>query len=84
MISLSILSCRLIITNITMSRRSSRHFADVGNIPFMGSLQPKTHSSPLLSIGLVVVGAFLVIWYLYSGSGLHFVCQLEYSLLEMS
>ncbi|CAL5329450.1 unnamed protein product [Camellia sinensis] len=62
------MSCRLITTNITMSRRSSRRFADVGNIPFMGSLQPKTHSSPLLSIGLVAVGAFLIIWYLYSGS----------------
>ncbi|KAL7236218.1 hypothetical protein ACSBR1_019473 [Camellia fascicularis] len=52
-----------------MSRRPSRHFTDVGNIPFMGSFHPKTHSSPLLSIGLVVVGAFLIIWYLYSGSG---------------
>ncbi|KAI8027009.1 putative pectin methylesterase CGR3 [Camellia lanceoleosa] len=63
------LSCRLITTNITMSRRPSRCFTDVGNIPFMGSFHPKTHSSPLLSIGLVVVGAFLIIWYLYSGSG---------------
>ncbi|KAL7206249.1 hypothetical protein ACSBR2_019039 [Camellia fascicularis] len=52
-----------------MSRRPSRRFTDVGNIPFMGSFHPKTHSSPLLSIGLVVVGAFLIIWYLYSGSG---------------
>ncbi|CAL5377556.1 unnamed protein product [Camellia sinensis] len=84
------MSCRLITTNITMSRRPSRRFTDVGNIPFMGSFHPKTHSSPLLSIGLVVVvnlssiailpnqyinnwnfswGAFLIIWYLYSGSG---------------
>ncbi|THG14949.1 hypothetical protein TEA_018958 [Camellia sinensis var. sinensis] len=69
-------SCKLITTNITMSRRSSRRFADVGNIPFMGSLQPKTHSSPLLSIGLVAVGAFLIIWYLYSGSG-GVSCMLE-------
>ncbi|KAL7206282.1 hypothetical protein ACSBR2_019065 [Camellia fascicularis] len=52
-----------------MSRRPSRRFTDVGNIPFMGSFHPKTRSSPLLSIGLVVVGAFLIIWYLYSGSG---------------
>ncbi|KAF5961496.1 hypothetical protein HYC85_002705 [Camellia sinensis] len=58
-----------LLTNITMSRRPSRRFTDVGNIPFMGSFHPKTHSSPLLSIGLVVVGAFLIIWYLYSGSG---------------
>ncbi|KAI7991730.1 putative pectin methylesterase CGR3 [Camellia lanceoleosa] len=52
-----------------MSRRPSRRLADGGNISFISSLHSKTSSSPLLSIGLVVVGSFLVIGYLYSGSG---------------
>ncbi|CAL5379241.1 unnamed protein product [Camellia sinensis] len=72
-------SCKLITTNITMSRRSSRRFADVGNIPFMGSLQPKTHSSPLLSIGLVAVigtsiSQFKETKYVYAGG---VSCMLE-------
>ncbi|XP_028058100.1 probable pectin methylesterase CGR3 [Camellia sinensis] len=52
-----------------MSRRPSRRLADGGNISFISSLHSKTSSSPLLSLGLVVVGSFLVIGYLYSGSG---------------
>ncbi|GFY89476.1 hypothetical protein Acr_06g0014160 [Actinidia rufa] len=52
-----------------MSRRPTRRFADGGNIPFVSALHHKTRSSPLLSVGLVVVGAFLIIGYLYSGSG---------------
>lgn len=52
-----------------MSRRPSRRFPDTSGIPFVGSLHQKTRSSPLLSIGLVVVGAFLIIGYVYSGSG---------------
>ncbi|KAG5526228.1 hypothetical protein RHGRI_032492 [Rhododendron griersonianum] len=51
-----------------MSRRPSRRFGDGANIPFMGSLHPKARSSPILSVGLVLVGAFLIIGYLYSGS----------------
>lgn len=35
----------------------------------MGSLHPKSRPSPFLSIGLVLLGAFLIIGYLYSGSG---------------
>lgn len=52
-----------------MSRRPSRRFPDTSNIPLVGSLHQKTRSSPLLSIGLVVVGAFLIIGYLRNGSG---------------
>lgn len=43
---------------ITMSRRPvnpARRFDDNGSIPFVGSVQSKTRSSPLLSIGLLVV-----------------------------
>lgn len=55
-----------------MSRRQvnpARRIADGGSIPFVGSVQAKTRSSPLLSIGLVVLGALLIIAYCYSGSG---------------
>lgn len=46
----------------------SRRFVDSGGFPFSGSLNSKSRSSPLLSIGLVIVGAFLIVGYLYSGS----------------
>ncbi|XP_043712683.1 probable pectin methylesterase CGR3 [Telopea speciosissima] len=55
-----------------MSRRPgnpARRIADSGSIPFVNSLNQKSRSSPLLSIGLVLVGAFLLIGYSYSGSG---------------
>ncbi|KAA3465385.1 transmembrane protein [Gossypium australe] len=55
-----------------MSRRPvnpARHFADGGSIPFVGSVQSKTRSSPYLSIALLVVGAILLIGYLHYGSG---------------
>ncbi|KAJ0935413.1 hypothetical protein HanRHA438_Chr03g0119301 [Helianthus annuus] len=55
-----------------MSRRPaslSRRLGDGAGIPFMGSLNPKSRASPFLSIGLVLVGAFLIIGYVYSGSG---------------
>ncbi|KAI3707952.1 hypothetical protein L2E82_36904 [Cichorium intybus] len=58
--------------NIRMSRRPaslSRRLGDGTGIPFMGSLNPKSRPSPFLSIGLVLVGAFLIIGYVYSGSG---------------
>lgn len=41
-----------------MSRRSvnpARRIGDGGNIPLMGGVQSKSRSSPLLSIGLLVV-----------------------------
>ncbi|XP_057963249.1 probable pectin methylesterase CGR3 [Malania oleifera] len=56
-----------------MSRRQvnpTRRFVDSGSIPFVGSLQPKSRSSPLLSIGLVILGALLLIGYSFGGSGL--------------
>ncbi|GMH14870.1 hypothetical protein Nepgr_016711 [Nepenthes gracilis] len=34
-----------------------------------GAFPPKTHSSPLLSLTLILLGAFLLLGYLYSGSG---------------
>ncbi|GLU13406.1 hypothetical protein SLE2022_300440 [Rubroshorea leprosula] len=55
-----------------MSRRpvsSTRRFVDSGNFPFAGALHSKSRSSPILTIGLVVVGAFLIIGYVCSGSG---------------
>ncbi|XP_068656217.1 probable pectin methylesterase CGR2 [Aristolochia californica] len=55
-----------------MSRRAvnpSRRFADGASVPFAGSLHSKSRSSPLLSVGLVLLGAFLLIAYTYSGSG---------------
>ncbi|KAE8707008.1 GTP-binding protein [Hibiscus syriacus] len=55
-----------------MSRRqvsTTRRFVDSGNYPFAGALQYKSRSSPILSIGLVIVGAILLIGYVYSGSG---------------
>lgn len=55
-----------------MSRRPtslSRRLGDGASIPFMGSLHPKSRSSPFLSVGLLLLGAFLIIGYLYSGSG---------------
>ncbi|CAI9786253.1 unnamed protein product [Fraxinus pennsylvanica] len=55
----------------TMSRRpnTARRFGDNGSLPFVGSLHPKSRPSPLFSIGLVVVGALLIIGYMYHGSG---------------
>ncbi|KAL1289415.1 hypothetical protein HN51_057620 [Arachis hypogaea] len=55
-----------------MSRRlvnPSRRLADAGSIPFVASIQSKSRNSPVLSIGLVVVGAILLIGYCYSNSG---------------
>ncbi|XP_058069654.1 probable pectin methylesterase CGR3 isoform X2 [Magnolia sinica] len=55
-----------------MSRRPvnpTRRFADSGSVPFVSSLHQKSRSSPLLSIGLVLLGAFLLIVYSYSGPG---------------
>ncbi|KAJ8548153.1 hypothetical protein K7X08_021389 [Anisodus acutangulus] len=54
-----------------MSRRpnTSRRLADAGSIPFIGVFHPKSRPSPLLSTGLVVVGALLIIGYLYYSSG---------------
>ncbi|KAI6678237.1 hypothetical protein NL676_039033 [Syzygium grande] len=55
-----------------MSRRvanATRRFADGGGIPFVGAMQSKTRSSPLLPIGILVVGAILLIGYSFSGSG---------------
>lgn len=57
---------------LTMSRRPvnpARRLAEGGSVPFVGSLHSKSRSSPLLSIGLVIVGALLLIGYSYSGSG---------------
>ncbi|KAL9244763.1 hypothetical protein vseg_018495 [Gypsophila vaccaria] len=55
-----------------MSRRPvnlSRRLADNGDPSVGGSLQPKSRSSSLLSIGLVLLGGIFFIAYSYSSSG---------------
>ncbi|CAK8530389.1 unnamed protein product [Lathyrus sativus] len=55
-----------------MSRRPvnpSRRLGDGGSIPFVASIQSKSKNSPLISIGLVIVGAILLIGYFYSSTG---------------
>lgn len=55
-----------------MSRRpvsSARRFADSGSFPFSSALHSKSKSNPILTIGLLVVGAFLIVGYVCSGSG---------------
>ncbi|XP_065873866.1 probable pectin methylesterase CGR2 [Euphorbia lathyris] len=57
-----------------MSRRqvsATRRFVDSGNFPFSGALNSKSRSSPLLSVGLIVLGALLLIAFVYtSGHGI--------------
>ncbi|KAG0496040.1 hypothetical protein HPP92_000647 [Vanilla planifolia] len=53
-----------------MSRRvQSRRPVESGSIPLFGSLNQKSKTPPLISLGLVVVGAILLLGYSYSGSG---------------
>ncbi|XP_072961701.1 probable pectin methylesterase CGR2 [Typha angustifolia] len=55
-----------------MARRAvnpNRRSVDRDSTPLVASLHQKTRSSPLLSVGLVLLGAFLLIGYSYSGSG---------------
>nr|XP_027094637.1 probable pectin methylesterase CGR2 isoform X2 [Coffea arabica] len=58
---------------MAMSRRPinpSRRVADIGGAsPVPTSLHSKSRSSPFLSLGLIVVGAILLIGYFYRGSG---------------
>ncbi|XP_073041458.1 probable pectin methylesterase CGR3 isoform X1 [Primulina eburnea] len=55
----------------TMSRRpnTSRRPTESGDIPFMGAFHPKSRPSPMLSIGLLIVGALLIVGYIFKGSG---------------
>ncbi|RAL49429.1 unnamed protein product [Cuscuta campestris] len=54
-----------------MSRRPTalHRLGDPVSIPFMGSSHPKSRPSSFLYIGIVVVGALLIIGFLYHGSG---------------
>ncbi|KAJ0040456.1 hypothetical protein Pint_27834 [Pistacia integerrima] len=55
-----------------MSRRqvsSTRRLVDSGSFPFSGALHSKSRSSPVLSVALVLLGAFLLFVYAFSGSG---------------
>ncbi|KAL3651673.1 putative pectin methylesterase cgr3 [Castilleja foliolosa] len=54
-----------------MSRRptAGRRLGDSGGIPFIGALHSKSRPSPLLSVGIFVVGALLIVGYVYHGSG---------------
>ncbi|THU53608.1 hypothetical protein C4D60_Mb10t16230 [Musa balbisiana] len=54
------------------SRRAinpSRRVADSGSIPLVSSLHQKSRNSPLVSVALVILGAFLLIGYSFRGSG---------------
>ncbi|CAL9094129.1 unnamed protein product [Musa acuminata var. zebrina] len=54
------------------SRRAinpSRRVSDSGSIPLVSSLNQKSRNSPLLAVGLVVLGAFFLIGYSLGGSG---------------
>ncbi|KAH9610987.1 hypothetical protein KSS87_001008 [Heliosperma pusillum] len=56
-----------------MSRRPvnpTRRLVGNGGFPLMGSFPSKTRSSPLVSLTLVVLGVFLILGYMYSGSGM--------------
>lgn len=55
-----------------MSRRPvnpTRRTVGNGGFPVAEAFPSKTHSSPLLSITLVLLGVLLIVGYLYSGSG---------------
>ncbi|XP_042050611.1 probable pectin methylesterase CGR3 isoform X1 [Salvia splendens] len=54
-----------------MSRRpnAARRIGDDVSIPFDGALHSTAQTSPLLSIGIFVVGALLVVGYFYHSSG---------------
>lgn len=58
---------------VAMSRRpvnpTARRFAESAVTPSTGPFHQKSRSSPFLSIGLVLLGAFLLLGYMYSGSG---------------
>ncbi|ONK67709.1 uncharacterized protein A4U43_C05F2910 [Asparagus officinalis] len=54
-----------------MSRRAvpSRRLNDDAGIPMASSMQQKSKTSPLVSVGLVVLGVLLIVGYSYSRSG---------------
>ncbi|KAI4381236.1 hypothetical protein MLD38_007330 [Melastoma candidum] len=57
---------------LSMSRRlpnPSRRLADGGSVPFVGAIHAKTRASPWLSMGLLVGGAILLIFYSLHSSG---------------
>ncbi|KAG9130587.1 hypothetical protein Leryth_011842 [Lithospermum erythrorhizon] len=56
---------------IIMSRRptTARRPGDGGGIPFVGSFHSKSRPSKILTVGLMIVGALLVVSYVYRGSG---------------
>ncbi|KNA21609.1 hypothetical protein SOVF_041620 [Spinacia oleracea] len=55
-----------------MSRRPvnpTRRLVGNGGFPLVGAFPSKTRSSPLVSVTLVALGVFLIVGYLYSGTG---------------
>ncbi|KZV38045.1 hypothetical protein F511_13299 [Dorcoceras hygrometricum] len=54
-----------------MSRRlnTSRRPAESGATPFIGAFHPKSRPSPMLSILLLILGALLIVGYIFKGSG---------------
>ncbi|CAI9777208.1 unnamed protein product [Fraxinus pennsylvanica] len=57
---------------LAMSRRPinpSRRISESGTAPFSSSLYSRSRSPPYLSLGLIILGAFLLLVYLYGGQG---------------
>ncbi|CAA2996204.1 uncharacterized protein At3g49720-like [Olea europaea subsp. europaea] len=55
-----------------MSRRPinpSRRISESGTAPFSSSVYSRSRSPPYLSLGLIILGAFLLLVYLYGGQG---------------
>ncbi|RWW36567.1 hypothetical protein BHE74_00058401, partial [Ensete ventricosum] len=61
--------CRSSMPLVDSAMNQSRRLPDSGSIPLVSSLHPKSRSTPLLSVGLVILGAFLLVGYSYSSSG---------------
>ncbi|KAE8010411.1 hypothetical protein FH972_006782 [Carpinus fangiana] len=52
-----------------MSRRQASSTRRGGSFPFVGAINSKSKSSPILSVCLFLLGAFLLIGYAFRGSG---------------
>ncbi|KAK2981228.1 hypothetical protein RJ640_030617 [Escallonia rubra] len=68
-----------------MSRKhasSTRRYASNGGFPLAGIFHPKSRATPLLSVVLVIVGAFFFVGYFFKGSGVSGVDKEALSKIE--